>query len=695
MTAISSSPAAASAPRASLRAAAWPASAALLVGAVHLALASKLSAPIIMADEYGYLGAARRIVGDAPQTHVPYHAGVGLLYVPAALLGDGPLGVYEAALATNAALAVLLVLAAWWTAGLLQPLRDPRPRFAVACTVGLYTSFVGYSGLAAPEVAFAALELALVGVFARAVQSGRAAWWAVAGAGCAAAWLLHPRGAAVIGAGLLVGVLALRPVARHLRSIAAFVVPLAVGLPLITWLDGRVSGTVFDPEQYSSGALLTAVTSGHGIRLMLITALGQIFYLNAAMFGLVTLGALELGRRLRTAPDGLTVVFPLAALAGIYVMSVATFSRALRADQLLYGRYDEGAIAFLLIAAAGAIVATDADSLRRRYLTIAGGITLASAVAFYGIAGSGRLHGQYFLVTVLGIDPIRRRIGWPDPLLIGAAVFTLIYLLTAARRLGRLVPIGLVALLFLVFAVKNTREYFQPESRARGEEHVLADVLNRIAWQGAIGCVAYDRTTGSLFHFPNYRLFAPLRYVPFTPRQAEPCGDLVISGGRIPALNPGVRMVAAETRVRQALWVYPGARQDRLAAQGLLLPADPAALAAVAHAEVTARVTGSGPAGDVIRVELRATGTTPLPSRVNIAWPGSAIVVTAAWDDAESVAVADLPRMLFPGDRVTLSLVVPRIKVGKPLTPGQHELVVTVRVGRDPITSTRLAAGVP
>ena len=61
--------------------------------------------------------------------------------------------------------------------------------------------------------------------------------------------------------------------------------------------------------------------------------------------------------------------------------------------------------------------------LGRRYVAAAGGITLASAVVFYGLAGAGRLHGDglYYLVMVLGIDPVRRRIGWPDPLLIAAA----------------------------------------------------------------------------------------------------------------------------------------------------------------------------------------------------------------------------------------------------------------------------------
>ena len=569
MTAISSSPAAGSARGASLRAAAWPASAALLVGAIHLALASRLTAPIIMADEYGYLGAARRIVGDVSQTHVPYHAGAGLLYVPAALLGDGPLGVYRGALATNAVLAALLALAGWWTAGLFEPLRRPPVRFAATLAVGLYTSFVGYSGLAAPEVAFAALELALLGVFARALRGGRTAWWALASTGCAAAWLLHPRGAGVIAGGLVVAFVALRPSRLHWSAITAFLTPLIVGLPLITWLDDWVSGTVLDPEQYDSGAIVSGISSAHGVKMLVITAFGQFFYLNAATLGLVTLGGLALWRRLRSGdPDRLVALYPLGALVFVFGISVATNARASRADHLLYGRYNEGAIAPLLLAGLAVLAGSEVVALRRLYVAIAGGVTLASAAIFYGLAGTGRLHGLYFLVTVLGIDPIRRRIGWPDPLLIGAAVFVLIYLVAAVRRLGSIAPIALVGLVFVVLGVKNTRDFFQPESRNRAQEHVLAVALNRIGAQEPLGCVAYDRTTESFFHHFNYLYLAPARYVVFVPGQAPPCGDLVISNAAFGAANPGARPLATETRAEQVLWVLPGARQDRLAAAG-------------------------------------------------------------------------------------------------------------------------------
>lgn len=531
-----------------------PFAAAAVVGLVHVVAATRMTAPIIMADEYGYLGAARYLVGDAPQTQVPYHPGAGLLYVPAALAGGDPLGTYHAALVTNGLLGALLALAAWWVAGSFEPLRPLPVRFAATCAVGLYTSFTGYAALAGPEVPFAALELALVGVVAHAIARRSPAWWGLAGAGAAAAWALHPRGAGVVIAALVVGAVALRPFRARIAEVAALAVPILVGVPLASWLNSHVSGTVLDPEQYDSGAVLDGLFTGTGLHRAVITLFGQAFYLCAATLGLVIVGAVALHGRWRSARD-VTALFPLLAFALVFAISVATNARASRADHLLYGRYNEGAIAPLLLAGMAVLVATNAAGQARRYVAVAGGVTLVTAGAFYVLAGSARLHGLYYLVTVLGIDPVRRRIGWPDPLLLAAAAFTLIWLVAASRRFGRLVPIAFVTLVFLAFAVKNTRDFFQPESRTRATQRVLATQLAVLDRVQPIDCVAYDGDHASTFHFPNYRYFFPARYVVF--RGAEPpCGDVVISSRTYGATHPSATLVAVENGPEdQALWV--------------------------------------------------------------------------------------------------------------------------------------------
>ena len=113
----------------------------------------------------------------------------------------------------------------------------------------------------------------------------------------------------------------------------------------------------------------------------------------------------------------------------------------------------------------------------------------------------------------LGIDPVRRRIGWPDPLLIAAVAFTGIYLVAAARRFGRAVPIALVGLVFLLFGVKNMRDFFEPQSLARSQEHVVADAINRVGASGPVGCIGYDSTHRELLPPPELPVLraGPLR----------------------------------------------------------------------------------------------------------------------------------------------------------------------------------------
>jgi hypothetical protein len=668
------------------------------VAVVHVVFVRAMTAPIIMADEYGYLGGARRILGDGPQTHVPYHVGAALLYLPAWALGGDAIGAYHAALLTNALLAGVLTLAAWWVAALWQPLRAPWPRAAAAVAVGLYTSFLGYSSLAGPEIAFAAVELALVGVVAAALRDPRPGRFALLGAGCGVAWMLHPIGAGVTAAAALVAVLALRPLAAHLRALAAFAGPVAVGVLVTAVLGDWVTGAVNDPTQYSSGAFFRRADSLAALHRMLISSFGQAFYLTAATFGLAALGVLELVRAWRRGgPDRLSLAFPLVTSAFVAVISVVAFAHAPRIDSYLYGRYNECVVAPLLLAALAALVQGERAALWRRYVVTAGGITLALGVAFYALAGSARLHdGVYSLVMVLGIDPLRRRLGWPDPVPIACVAFAGCVLLTLVRRVGPLAPLVAIAAVFAGFGTANLRQYFRPSSATRAQERVVADVLNRLGSPAQLGCVGFDPQSSSFFHLPNTRLFVPATFAPFTRGTTRPCGDLAVSGRDVDVPS-GARLVTTETRARLGLWVLPGPRQDRLAAAGWLFPAVPASLPAVARAGVAAHAAGAVAPGAAVPVEadVRALGGSPLPSRLGIAWAGPYVTLAAAWDAAPAGAGADLVQTLMPGDAATVALAVPAIAAGKPLAAGTHTLHVRVLAGDRAIATSdvRVAVG--
>jgi len=671
---------------------ALPAVAAVVVAIVHVVFVRAMTAPIIMADEYGYLGGARRILGDGPQTHVPYHVGTALLYLPASALGGDATGAYDAALLTNALLAGALTLAAWWVAALWEPLRTPWPRCAAAVTVGLYTSFLGYSSLAGPEIAFAALELALVGVAAAAVRDPRPGRFALLGAGCGAAWMLHPLGAGVIAAAALVALLALRPLAGHLRALAAFAGPVVAGVIVTAVLGDWVTGAVNDPTQYSSGAFFRRADSLAALHRMLISTFGQAFYLTAATFGLAALGVLELVRAWRRGGPGLTLAFPLATSACVAVISVVAFAHAPRIDSYLYGRYNECVVAPLLLAALAVLVRGERTALWRRYVVTAGGITLALGVVFFALAGSARLHdGVYSLVMVLGIDPLRRRLGWPDPVPIACVAFAGCVLLALVRRFGPLAPLVAVAAVFAGFGTANLRQYFRPSSATRAEERVVADVLNRLGPPAALGCVGFDTTTVSFFHLPNTRLFVPTTFAGFDPGRTRPCGDLALSGRELGTTN-GARLVTTETRARMGLWVLPGPRQERLAKAGWLFPVFRNSLPQVARAAVAARAPGAVAPGAALPVDahVRALGGSPLPSRLGIAWAGPYVSLAAAWDAAPAGGGADLLQTLMPGDTATVHLAVPAIAAGRPLAAGAHTLHVRVLAGDQAIATNDL-----
>jgi hypothetical protein len=373
----------------------------------------------------------------------------------------------------------------------------------------------------------------------------------------------------------------------------------------------------------------------------------------------------------------------------VAVISVVAFAHAPRIDSYVYGRYNECVVAPLLLAALAVFVRGDRRALWRRYVAIAGGITLGLGGVFFLLAGSARLHdGVYSLVMALGIDPLRRRIGWPAPVPIAGAAFAGCVLLAALRRFGPLVPIVALAAVFVGFGTANLRQYFRPSSATRAQERVVADVLNRLGAPDELGCVGFDTRTVSFFHLPNTRLFVPTAFAGFVPGTSRPCGDLAISGRELTSTN-GARLVTTETRARMGLWVLPGRRQDRLARAGWLFPVFRNALPDVARAGVTARTAGRVAPGAALPVaaEVRALGGSPLPSRLGLAWAGPYVTVAAAWDTAPAGTVADLVQTLMPGDTATVPLAVPAIAAGRQLAPGRHTLHVRVLAADRPIAT--------
>jgi hypothetical protein len=159
------------------------------------------------------------------------------------------------------------------------------------------------------------------------------------------------------------------------------------------------------------------------------------------------------------------------------------------------------------------------------------------------------------------------------------------------------------------------------------------------------------------------------------------------------ALYPGARLITPENFSSTKLWVLPGALHDRLEQAGMLLPPNFPAVLPDSAFRSTLKLVGVGRGADVLRrdterdvvvsVTHRGSGS-PWPPRLGFVsgngWVRLAVIWLAVSDPRDPVGVgeADLPRTVFPGETVKVTVpLVPRGLDGAPLPPGRY----VVRVG--------------
>jgi hypothetical protein len=160
-----------------------------------------------------------------------------------------------------------------------------------------------------------------------------------------------------------------------------------------------------------------------------------------------------------------------------------------------------------------------------------------------------------------------------------------------------------------------------------------------------------------------------------------PLGD---RGGRIALVDGPVRS-GLYPAYSVAVWVMPGAEQDRLAAEGALLPPGfPSALpveARVAELDAERTVVPVEAGGSaVVHVEGRHGGVgSPWPDQASAGEEGSVHLVARARDGSAgpTTASAELPGWIRPGDQFDAAL---RLRAvddeGDPLPPGRYEVAV-------------------
>ena len=538
---------------------------------VHAAFALVMRVPIVMYDEYGYFATARHLVGEGQATHLRYHPGYAFVLMPAFLVTSTSDGAYHVALyGINALLGGLTTFLIWQLVLALAPAATSRrTRLLATAAVALYPSWLLYTNLTWSENLLVPIAAALVlyaGRLARGAPALVALGYGVL-AGCA--YLAHPRGLALTGAAVLVGLLVLPHAGRLLRAallLGSAGVITAAARPVTRWAT--------DSAGWKSESFLQGF--GIGDVPHLIAAMGgHLFYLAAATYGLAPLGIYAFVCLLRRegfrTERGAIALCALVSAAGMLVVSGIFWHDPFRSDQIIYGRYNEATLVPILVA--GVLLLASAAPNRARIAAMLVPIGLLVFVPQF--AWSAALRGtEPVNYNILGVAPVVALGTGVQPFAIAAAhgLAAVVLIVLARRRPGALLPVLCAGLAVVSLGLEFG--LFRTGTRDRSREQRIGTVLEQIApvVPQASRCVAFDRHSVDVFAATSYRY--RIDGWRFSQPGEPACPDFFLTRLPIPAVEArvrGARVVASE-RVGSTnrLWVRQGPVQTALANAGLI-----------------------------------------------------------------------------------------------------------------------------
>jgi hypothetical protein len=440
------------------------------VVAAHLALSHAMRVPIIHPDELGYLLNARYLALGGARSPVEYYPGFSLLLIPLWSAHASPVGVYHSALAVQAGLSGVGAVLVWELCRLLAPDRTGWRRVLIAAVGCAYPSTLLFSDLALSEVAFATLFAAVVLISAWALASRSPLRFGILGIATGLLVLVHPRGLAVVVATVVLAALVLGVRRSAVACLTALAGGLVVSLAVTEILVRAVRSPSTQLGAYQAGNVVSKSLNGHGLISLAVEAAGQLFYLSVTTAGLVPLalviGTVALWRVARgdRRPLALAQAYATLSFLGVWALSSLFINLGNRADKLVYGRYNEGVIAPLLVIALAEVLGRD----WRRWL-VSGAVAIAGTGAAV-IAGDTKaaLFGPINPINILGLMPLVSRMGGHLHILsIGAVGLGAVVVLGLVAIRWPAVSIVVLIAVFVASAVDTETSYVLPGSRAR------------------------------------------------------------------------------------------------------------------------------------------------------------------------------------------------------------------------------------
>ncbi len=335
-----------------------------------------------------------------------------------------------------------------------------------------------------------------------------------------------------------------------------------------------------DTPQGPASAVTDVVTDLSVAGEYLLNLVGQLWYVAVGTVGLAALGVGVAIREVWAArprssdASRLTLAFLVASAAGVLAVSTYFFTRVETGGEgMMAGRHNDSFVPIWVAMGVGLVVARPpARVVGRRTAEAAAAVALLGG-ALLVTRGPAAFENLYTLLNVPAVFHLSSLGPWLVPVASAAALLALAGL--AGTAAGRRTPL-MVVVAAALWLTGSVAVEVQPDPL-----RTIADApgrLDELLPEGAEVAVVQERNDGVPTY---YQFFAPgLRAVPWD-GEGVPPHPLVLARLDLPGLaRSGARVafldhpppIGFNARFELALWVLPGATQERWARRGSLLP---------------------------------------------------------------------------------------------------------------------------
>jgi hypothetical protein len=553
---------------------------------LHAVCGWHLHQPRIFADELGYLGHARYLSGTGifPNmgTTTYYHFGYSLLLLPAFWMSSAPGATYRAVMITNAVVISLLYFPLRYV--LEHAFGSPKAlASSIAFVTCLYPAFALQSNFAWAENALIPGYALLVATFARLVRKSSYTVASSFGVLAGVLYTIHPRAVTLLVSAPVV--LAALSAARIVTTAAAAGGAACTLLVLVAThaANGHLRATGWLPQKGSvdiTAYVYQLVTSPSEV---VATIAGQLLYLTQATYGIFLLGpvyaCMAIMSRDRAAISSsnraalLTATFiGISALSLMVPAAAMSEATTVRADHLIYGRYNEVFLSVYL--AIGLLLLSTRVLYERKTVVVPAvliGFAVLTAFVLLTRAASFAERSSFVGANILGIYPAARLIGRIRVDLITlASGGTFVFLWW---MFGRSVLAGLActAVAFSAVSAFDYRFYAGPPGAIPATSEVLPSRIRQMS----ASHVNFEWGTARDFR-RSYYLFQYLlphtRLEPFLSKHGQRPNAPVVIAHQFwrDAQEFRARLVTTDEPNDLALWVLPQAPEYYSAARSFL-----------------------------------------------------------------------------------------------------------------------------